>query len=181
MRRILFAVCMVLLLMGGACRCWAQSQNDPLTDDQVDKVRDAADRPNDRIKLYMKFIEQRMSAIKDLTANSKEVKVDNRPVQVRNKMEEFTRLVDELQDNLDNYDQEHADIRKSLKDLVSASAKWEDVLNKPAIDEAYDFARKTALNAAQSINDQAKKLQDEQEKYFAKHKDQRGKNGTGPD
>lgn len=181
MRRSFLVICTVLLLAGGAFRCLAQVQNDPLNEDQVDKVRDAADRPNDRIKLYMKFIDQRMSAIKDLTSNSKETNIDNRPEQIRDKIEEFTRLVDELQDNLDNYNSEHADIRKSLKDLVAASAKWPDALNKAASDPGYDFARKTALNAAESVSDQSKKMQNEQEKYFAAHKDRRGKNGTGPD
>ena len=181
MRRNILAVCLVLLLMGSGYRCQAQSQKDPLTDDQADQVREVADRPNDRIKLYMKYIDERISAIKQLMADPKTAKVDNQPAQIRDKMEEFTRLVDELQDNLDSYDQEHADIRKALKDLVSASAKWPDVLNKAASDPAYDFARKTALNAAQSIGDQSKKLQSDQEKYFSEHKDQRGKNGTGPD
>jgi len=37
-----------------------------------------------------------------------------------------------------------------------------------------------ALEAAQSTSDQAKELMDSQTKYFAEHKDEAGKNGTGP-
>jgi prefoldin subunit 5 len=99
---------------------------------------------------------------------------------LRAKIEEFTRLADELQDNLDTYDQQHADIRKALKELVPQSEKWQPVLNQPGPDPGYDFVRKTAVEAAKSVSDQTKELQKDQEKYFAEHKDQAGKNGTGP-
>jgi TRAP-type C4-dicarboxylate transport system substrate-binding protein len=85
-----------------------------------------------------------------------------------------------LQDNLDTYDGQHADIRKALKDLAPQSDKWEAVLNQPAANPTYDFARKTAIEAATSVSDQVKDLQKAQEKYFAEHKDEAGKNGTGP-
>jgi hypothetical protein len=44
------------------------------------------------------------------------------------------------------------------------------VLNEPQPSSEYDFARKTALDAALSTNDQAKKLLKEQDQYFAEHK-----------
>ncbi|MGB0125569.1 MAG: hypothetical protein WBP63_19160, partial [Silvibacterium sp.] len=81
---------------------------------------------------------------------------------------------------LDTFDEAHADIRKALKDLVPASAKWPDILNQASPDRTYDFSRKTALDAAQSTSDDAKKIYEDQKKYFAEHKDEAGKNGTGP-
>ncbi len=95
-------------------------------------------------------------------------------------MEEFTSLVDELQDNLDTYDHDHADIRKALKSLAEASPKWEPALHLPETSPIYDFDRKSAIEAATSAVDQIKQIQNEQEKYFIEHKDQAGKNGTGP-
>jgi hypothetical protein len=85
-----------------------------------------------------------------------------------------------LQDNLDTFDSAHADIRKGLKDLVPAAAKWPDTLNQASPDRTYDFSRKTALDAAQSTSDEAKELFEGQKKYFAEHKDEANKNGTGP-
>ena len=154
-----------------------QQNRDPLSQSESDQIAELRDEPVPRIKLYQKFIEQRISAIKDLGTNPK---AEDRKAQLRARFEEFTRLSDELQDNLDTFDAAHADIRKALKDLVPASAKWPEILKQAAPDPAYDFSRKTALEAAQSTSDQAKELLDSQTKYFAEHKDEAGKNGTGP-
>ncbi|HYK34472.1 hypothetical protein [Alloacidobacterium sp.] len=177
MRRLLFFLSAVVLFALSAQHASAQSHKDPLNENEIDQVRELGDRPNDRIKLFAKFIEQRVTDIKQLATDKN---ADNRQYQLRARIEEFTSLVDELQDNLDTYDAQHADVRKALKDLVPATDRWQPVLNLPPASSEYDFARKTAIDAAQSIADQAKTLQKVQEKYFAEHKDQAGKNGTGP-
>jgi hypothetical protein len=161
------------LSVGGA----PQKNKDPLSEAESDQIAELRDQPVARIKLYQKFIQQRVDAIKDLGANPK---AEDRKSELRARYEEFTRLSDELQDNLDTFDEAHADIRKALKDLVPATEKWPDILKTAAPDPSYDFSRKTALDAAESASDQAKKLYDAQLKYFAEHKDQAGKNGTGP-
>jgi len=177
MRWLRFVLCAVMLLPTFVPHLCAQAKKDPLNEDEVDQVREFGDRPNERLKLFAKFIEQRITAIRELSTDKK---VPNRSAELRAKMEEFTRLADELQDNLDTYDQQHADIRKTLKDLTPESDKWLPTLNLLIPDPGYEFARKTAVEAAKSVNDQLKDLQKDQEKYFAEHKDQAGKNGTGP-
>lgn len=154
-----------------------KNNKDPLSDAESDQIAELRDQPVARIKLYQKFIQQRVDAIKDLGANPK---AEDRKAELRARYEEFTRLSDELQDNLDTFDEAHADIRKALKELVPATQKWPDILKAASPDPTYDFSRKTALDAAESTSDQAKKLYDEQLKYFAGHKDEAGKNGTGP-
>jgi hypothetical protein len=155
----------------------AQQHNDPLTESQADQVREFGDRPNERIKLYLKFVEERVSAIRELSVDSHE---DSRPADLRAKLEEFTRLTDELSDNIQTYTAAHADVRKALKAVLEASAKWPDALHKAPPDGTYDFARKTALDAALSSTDETRKLLAEQETYFAAHKDEAGKNGRAP-
>jgi hypothetical protein len=155
----------------------AQRNRDPLNDQESDQIADARDQPNARIKLYQKFLQQRIDAIKALGPNPSG---DDLKGQLHAKYEEFTRLSDELQDNLDTFDEAHADIRKALKDLIPAAAKWPDVLKQAAPDRTYDFSRKTALDSAQSSSDEAQKIYEDQKKYFAEHKDEAGKNGTGP-
>ena len=171
------ALTSVLLLPLLIVPAWSQSKKDPLNEDEVDQVREYGDRPNDRIKLFAKFIEQRVTAIKQLSTDKK---VAYQGAELRAKIEELTRLVDELQDNLDTYDEQHADVRKALKDLVPETDKWEPVLQLPPPNADYDFARQTAIEAVKSVIDQCKTLQKDQEKYFAEHKDQAGKNGSGP-
>jgi len=146
---------------------WAQSQKDPLTDAESEEIREYADRPPDRIKLYLKHIEQRTTTIHQIGHDAKAAGQDDR---VRTLIEEFTRLVDELQDNLDVYAKTHADIRKVLKEVIETSAKWPGVLQEPPADKVYDFPHKTALDAAESMNDEAKNMLAEQDKYFAEMK-----------
>ena len=177
MPRRIACLLVLALIAGFGLRIQAQDRNDPLSEDEIQEIRDNAVHPNDRVKLYVKFIQQRLDEINKL-ADDPHAK--NRKTQFRDKFEEFTRLCDELQDNLDTYDAAHADIRKSLKDLVAASSKWREVLDEAPADPSYDFSHKTALEAAQSAADQAKQLSDEQEIYFEAHKDQRNKNGTAP-
>ena len=148
----------------------AQDKNDPLTAAEVEKLREVADQPIERVKLFMTFIAQRTDAIAEMVGDTR---IQNKPPKIRKLLQEYTYLVDELQDNLDNYDETHADIRKALKDLIPASKKWLDTVNKPPPDPVYDFPRKTAADAAQSLVDQATQLQTDQEKFFAEQKKQK--------
>jgi predicted nuclease with TOPRIM domain len=175
-RRI--ACCLILLLAAGsAVRLCAQEDQDPLSPDEVQEIRDNAIHPNERIKLYLKFLEERLTEIRQVAGDAD---VAHRKAQIRDKLEEFTHLCDELQDNMDTYDAAHADIRKSLKELVAASSKWPADLRAAGTDPSYDFSLKTAQDAAQSAADEAKQLSTEQDAYFQAHKDERHKNGNGP-
>lgn len=174
--RILALLFIVVPLLSAA-PSRAQRHQDPLTDQEADQVANLRDQPNARLKLYQKFVQQRIDAIKTLGPSPAG---EDRKADLRAKYEEFTRICDELQDNLDTFDEAHADIRKSLKDLVPATTKWLAVLNQAAPDRAYDFARKTAVDAAQSTSDDAGKTYEAQKKFFAEHKNERNKNGAGP-
>lgn len=177
MVRRIACILLFLLAAGSAVRLGAQDNQDPLSDDEVQAIRDNAVHPNERIKLYTKFIEDRLTAIRQLAGDPD---VANRKAQIRDKLEEFTHLCDELQDNLDTYDSAHADIRKSLKDLVASTAKWPADLKAAGTDPSYDFSLKTAQEAAQSAAGEAKQLSTEQDAFFRTNKDERHKNGNGP-
>ena len=148
----------------------AQDKNDPLTPAEVEKVREVADQPIERVKLYMTFIQQRTDAIAEMVGDTR---IQNKPPKIRKLLEEYTRLVDELQDNLDNYDETHSDIRKPLKELVPTSKKWLEIVNKPPPDPVYDFPRKTAADTSEGLVDQVTKLQTDLDKYFAEQKKQK--------
>jgi hypothetical protein len=168
----------VLLAFGFAPHLRAQAQNDPLTEDEVNEIRDNAIHPDERIRLYIRFIGERLDAIHQLVTDRS---TPDRTANIRAKLEEFTNLCDEVQDNLDTYDSAHADIRKSLKDLVAASSKWPDALHAIPANATWDFSQKTALEAAHSAADEAKHLSAEQDVYFDIHKKERHTNGTAPD
>lgn len=168
----------VALVLGIAPRLHAQEdQTDPLTPDEVQQIRDNAIHPDERIKLYMKFIDQRLDALRQLIQNPD---ARDRNAQIHDKLDEFVHLCDEIQDNLDSYDSAHADIRKSLKQLVAESAKWPSLLQTLPQNRDYEFSQKMALEAAQSAQDEARHLSVEQDVYFDIHKKQRHTNGSAP-
>jgi len=146
---------------------WAQSRKDPLTEKQVEEVREAGDDPPVRIKLYVGYLEERITEIHTLNADRI---AQNKTVRLHNLFEEFTRLCDELQDNMDAFDQQHADLRKMLKEIVDKTAQWTTVMNEPALSSGYDFARKTALDSNQTAHATATQMLADETKYFAEQK-----------
>jgi hypothetical protein len=176
-RRIACFLFLLLLTPAFALCLHAQDQSDPLSEDEIQEIRDNKTNPNERIKLYIKFIDQRLDAIKQLAGPGKS---KSEKAQIHDKLDEFTHLCDELQDNLDTYDEAHADIRKSLKDVVADTARWPQAIQLIGSDPSYDFSQKTALEAAKSAADEAHQMTLEQDVYFDAHKKERGKNGNGP-
>jgi exonuclease VII large subunit len=145
----------------------AQRSKDPLTPDQEEQVRAVADQPDERIKLYIKFIEQRTDAIHHAVVRPA---TQHPGREIHDALNEFTSLVDELQDNLDAYDESHDDVRKSLKVLLEHIAKWRTSLQEPKQSPEYEFGRKTATDAVENLAQSASELLKSQEEYFSKHK-----------
>ena len=154
-----------------------QKARDPLSNAQTDQVRELGDRPVERIKLFLKFVNERAAAVKELTPDSTE---NSRPGELRARYEEFTRLVDELAENIDTYDGDHADCRKALRPVVADSAKWPAILKAPAADPMYDFSRTTALDATASLSEDVQKVLANEEAYFLAHKKEANGNGKAP-
>jgi len=146
---------------------WAQSRKDPLTDQQIEDVREAGDQPLQRIKLFVGYVDERAKEIHSLNTDAR---AQNREVRMHNLFDEFTRLSDDLQDNMDNFDQQHADLRKVLKEIVDKTGEWSTVLNEPKPSAQYDFGRKTALDANQSAHEAATQMLADEAKYFAEKK-----------
>ncbi len=146
---------------------FGQSKKDPLTEQQIEDVREAGDEPVLRIKLFVGYVEDRSKGIHDLNAD---VRAQNKTVRMHNLFDEFTRLSDDLEDNMDNFNDEHADLRKALKEVIEKSSQWGAVLNEPPPSNQYDFVRKTAIDSNQSVHEAAVQMLADEEKYFAEKK-----------
>jgi len=160
---LLFAV----LILVVAPLAQAQRSKDPLTPNQEEQVRNVADQPDERVKLFIKFVEEQTDAIHHSVVRPE---TQHPSVEIHDHLTAFTSLVDELQDNLDAYDESHSDIRKSLKFLLEHTPKWTAVLQQPPGSPEYDFARKTAMDAVDNTKQAATELLKSQEEYFSKHK-----------
>ena len=142
----------------------AQKHSDALTDAEAEKIREYADQPEQRVTLFLKFMESRIADIQKIATAKR---INQRGEQLHDLMEQFSSLADELDDNLDDYQPKHWDVRKSLKKLIDASEKWPPILQQPPEDPAYAVSRRTALEAARDLHETATNLLKEQTAWFA--------------
>lgn len=170
----------LLVLAGGliANAATAQQQKrDPLTNAQVEQIRAAGIYPADRIKLYVKFLDEHAEKIQALAKRGHNI---NRTHDLDEQLQDFTALLDELGSNLDQYSERKADLRPAMKPLTEASARWLQMLRALAGEPGFDVARKEAIEAADDISGDASRIQSEQNAYFAEHKDEKDQQRAEP-
>src|SRR6266849_4844204 len=117
---------LLLVLSFTASFVHAQRKRDPLTETEVDQLRETAQEGDKRIKLMVKFAKSRMLAIDQLRTDPK--LAENRGQHIHDLLEDFMNLVDEIDDNVDNYSGKQQDIRKALKDLIEANTEFQTKL-----------------------------------------------------
>jgi maltooligosyltrehalose synthase len=154
-----------------------KNKPEPLTEVEIEKIREAGIDPNERVRLYAEFLSEHADTIKSLT-NRKTSPA--RSKHLDDELQNLTALMDELGSNLDTYTDRHADIRKALKPLTEASDHWLVTLRALAGEPGFDLARKEAIESCEDLADQAKRLLAEQTDYFNLHKDEQGQDREEP-
>jgi len=120
----------LLLLLSVAA---AAKRRDPLTEAEADQLRQVAMEPYNRIKLMIKFTEARLVSIDQVRVDPKQAA--DRGKQIHDLLEDFTSLMDEINDNLDQYEGRALDkdtvkqYHKGLKELIEADARFDLKLN----------------------------------------------------
>jgi len=176
--RFLRGVAFAVLFAGFVPAIFAQKdQRQPLSDAQIDAIREAGIDPNHRIELYTKFVQDRADTIKGLTNRAKSAA---RAKRLDDELQDITALMDELGSNLDEYSDRKADMRTALKKLDEAAPKWSEVLRVLAGEPTFDEARKEAIESSEDLAGQAHRLLTEQTDYFNAHKDERGQQRAEP-
>src|SRR5579863_10176530 len=151
----------------------AQTRRDPLNPLEQDQLRDAAQEPADRLKLYIQFSRARLSSLEQMRADPK---VTDRGQQTRDRLQDFLDVYDELNDNIDTFVERKADLRKPLKAVIEADTEFQAKLRAlknsadASKDEAkYDFLLSNVLDAVDGGVQDHRQLLSEQEEA-AKHK-----------
>jgi hypothetical protein len=152
-------------------------KREPLTEAQIEQIREAGVFPDDRVKLYTQFLNEHADVIKGLSSRAKSAARSRR---LDGELQDLTALMDEFASNLDVYSDRHADIRKSLKPLPAATQRWLTILRALAGEPAFDLARKEAIESGEDLADQATRLLREQTEYFDLHKDEQGQERAEP-
>jgi hypothetical protein len=104
-------------------------RRDPLTDAEADQLREVAQQPYKRLKLLIKFTEARIDGVDQ--ARTDPAQADGRGRKIHDLLEDFTALLDEINDNLDQYESrpmtkdDRKDFHKGLKEVITACDSWE--------------------------------------------------------
>jgi hypothetical protein len=124
--KIAAKIIFLLLLLSVAA---AAKRRDPLTEAEADQLREAAMDPYNRIKLMVKFTEARLTSIDHVRLDPKQAA--DRGKQIHDLLEDFTSLLDEINDNLDQYESRPLNkdsvkqYHKGLKELIDADARFD--------------------------------------------------------
>lgn len=153
---------------------------DPLNQKEIDELREVAQEPDKRLKLMVEFARARLSAIDRLRGEPR--LAAGRGPQVHDLLEDFTKLVDEIGDNIDDYAARKADLRKALKTVIEGDTEFQLKLRTlkeqgpGAAAKAggetgdYTFALQNATEAVNLSLDDSRKLLREQEITFKDEK-----------
>src|SRR5437868_7047806 len=150
----------VVLLLAVSAFASGNHRRDPLTDAEADQIREASDSPPKRFHLFITFAKARLTAIDQLRADPK--LAQGRGQQIHDLLEDFLALVDETEDNLDDYREKKADLIKPLTELVEAESDWKLKLRSlketaGADAKDYDFVLQNAIEAVNESSDSARK------------------------
>ncbi len=163
----------MLLLLTSLLPLHAQRTDNPLTNKEVEKLRDAGLNPMERVLDFVDFMNLRTSEINDLLSHARK---PGREQDINELIQQFTSIADELADNLDDASQRHHDVRKALPKLLAATERWGTELKTPPDNSAYSITRKLAIETVSDLRDAATKLMEEQRVWFLAHPPEK----TGP-
>jgi hypothetical protein len=170
-RRLLGCVFSGLVLLMAA---QAERRRDPLTQLEVDQLRDTAQEPELRLKLYVKFARLRLEAVDKARSDPKAA---DRTQETHDRLQDFLDVYDELNDNIDTFADRRNDIRKVLKNIIEADTEFQARIralkNSATASQEdmkdYEFLLSNALDALETSAQDHRQLLDEQEEA-AKHK-----------
>jgi len=146
----------------------AQRPRDPLNPNEADLLRDAAQEPAARLKLYIQFARTRLAALEQMRADPK---VTDRAQQTHDRLQDFLDVYDEMNDNIDTFVERKSDLRRPLKAIVEADTEFQAKLRalKSSLnarkEEAsqYDFVLTNVLETLDSSSTDHRQLLKEQE------------------
>ncbi len=167
MRTALTLLMLMLLLVSLP----ASAKRDPLTADEVQQLRDTAQEPEKRLALYVKFIRARATSLEQTYADPR--LAAGRGQQIHELLEDIDSLVQEMDDNIDQYAHQRYDIRKPLKQVIDMDGEVQAKLRAmkqaaPSLQQTanpsdYAFVLDNALDSVTSSLDNARQTSQEQE------------------
>jgi len=172
--KVFRGIAVALLLLVTVSTLTAQRRRDPLTQPEIDQIRDTSWEPKQRLPLYIEFARARLVKLEQMRSDPK---TKDRARQTHDLLDDFQLLYDELNDNIDTYADRKDDIRKPLRVIIEADNEFQAKLRAlkdaagvtPQEAEQYEFVLTNAIETVDASIDDHRKLLEEQEDA-AKHK-----------
>ena len=111
------------LLLSLSLPLLSQRRHDPLNDAEVDQIRETAQEPEKRMKLYVGFAKVRMEMVQHMRTDPK--LMGDKFSEMRTVLEDLATLVDETDDNLDQFNGRSEDLRKPLKTIIEMDSDFQ--------------------------------------------------------
>lgn len=146
----------------------AQRHADPLNQVEIDQLRDTAQDADPRLKLYVGFVRDRLTALEKVRSDPK---ITDKGDEIHDRLQDFVDIYDELNQNIDNFNDRKADLRKVLKVIIDGDTEFQarlravkDSSASDAENKQYEFILTDAIDDVDtSINDHRQLLTEQEE------------------
>jgi hypothetical protein len=141
-----------LLILGGLTTVWAQD-HDFLTSDEIDQVR-LTQEPNARLKLYLKFAQERVAMIQQLLTRNK----PDRAILIHDTLGNYEKIIEAIDTVGDDALGRKISVEEGMKAVAPAERKMSEELKKiadapPKDYEIYEFALSQAIETTDDSAD----------------------------
>jgi hypothetical protein len=166
---------LVFVILTALAPARAQRRSDPLTQEEIDLLRDSAIEPEPRMKLYVQFARARLVKLEQMRTDPK---VTDRAAQTHQMLADFLSVYNELNDNLDNFEGRKADLRKAMRFVIEGDTEFQAKLralkdgvntSKEDVSE-YQFILSDALETVDNSTADHRKLQADEEEMWKRKK-----------